>query len=55
MEFDPPTAVQQPLIQLVVDDLTHKDGSCPSTAASAYRTALVLVSSVPVDAAVQYY
>jgi predicted dehydrogenase len=42
LEFDPPAAVQQPLIQLVVDDLTNKDGSCPSTPESAYRTALVL-------------
>ena len=37
----PPKHVQQPLIQSVVDQL-HGDGTCPSTGASALRTARVM-------------
>ncbi|HKK48798.1 MAG TPA: gfo/Idh/MocA family oxidoreductase, partial [Alkalispirochaeta sp.] len=41
LHFDPPQHVQQPLIQMVVDDLLGR-GTCPSTAESAARTDLVL-------------
>ncbi len=39
--IDPPDHVQQPLIQSVVDDL-RGTGTCPSTGASALRTAQVM-------------
>jgi predicted dehydrogenase len=39
--FDDPTHIQQPLIQLVVDDLNGM-GKCPSTGESAARTSWVM-------------
>lgn len=41
MTIEPPAHVQQPLIQSVVDDLRGR-GTCPSTGASALRTAVVM-------------
>ena len=42
LDFAAPEHVQQPLIQMVVDELLGVGAACPSTPASALRTAVVL-------------
>lgn len=42
VHYEVPDHVQQPLIQTIVDELRGKPGACPSTGASALRTAYVL-------------
>jgi len=41
-DFPDPPHIQQPLIQTIVNELTGRDGACPSNGASAARTSAVI-------------